>query len=144
MPAPLRKVLLLFSTLIATASLCQAWTAEWIELRPSQPIHPPRSGHVAFTLKGEAYIFGGYAEEEEGDDNSKVRYPTNDLWKFDSEKANWIKVQAADLHVDDCDECNENNKIPQQRLAAAASSLGDSAFLFGGWDPQTPGMYFVK
>lgn len=124
--------------LYPTTSLCRGWTAEWIELHPSQEIQPPRSGHVAFTLKDEVYVFGGYAEED-GNDGNVVRYPTNDLWKFSPEQSSWQQVNKADLHVDDCDECNEKAKLPQQRLAAAAATLDDSAFLFGGWDPQTVG-----
>lgn len=124
--------------LYPTASLCRGWTAEWIELKLSQTIQPPRSGHVAFTLSDEVYIFGGYAEKV-GKDGKVVRYPTNDMWKFNPGQSTWQEVHKPDLHVDDCDECNENAKIPQQRLASAAATLDGSAFLFGGWDPQTAG-----
>ena len=119
------------------SSFCHGWTAEWVKLKPKQNIEPARSGHVAFTLKEEVYLFGGYAEVAK--DGEVQRYPTNDLWKFDPAEPSWKLVKAADLHVDDCDECNESNDLPQQRLASAAATLGDSAFLFGGWDPQTPG-----
>lgn len=83
------------------------------------------------------YVFGGYAEVSKG--GEFVRYPTNDLWKFEPGETSWKLVKASDLHVDGCDECNESTVMPQQRLAAAAATIGDSAFIFGGWDPQTPG-----
>ena len=125
-----------FFTLLHCSS---ALTAEWIELKPKQVIHPPRSGHVAFKLKEEVYVFGGYAEDS-GKDGLN-RFPTNDMWRFNPEQSEWEKVGSENLYLDDCEECNENIKIPQQRLAAAVACLDDdsSAFLFGGWDPQRPG-----
>ena len=124
--------------LYPASSFCNGWTAEWVQLKPKQNIEPARSGHVAFTIKDEVYVFGGYAEVVRKDGEVE-RYPTNDLWKFAPAETTWKLLEAADLYVDDCDECNESTQAPQQRLAAAASTLADSAFIFGGWDPQTPG-----
>ena len=131
----LSLILVVFSS--SSLVLCSAWNAEWIEFHPSQSIHPPRSGHVAFSLNDEVYVFGGYAEEIE---NEKIiRYATNDLWKLNPKGPTWENVNTKELHVDDCDECNDNAKIPQQRLAAAVGCIDSSAYVFGGWDPQTPG-----
>lgn len=125
--------------LYPASSFCHGWTAEWVQLKPKQNVQPARSGHVAFQFtKDDVYVFGGYAEVA-SKDGEVERYPTNDLWKFDPAETTWTLVKAAELYVDDCEECNESNKTPQQRLAASASTLDDSAFIFGGWDPQTPG-----
>jgi hypothetical protein len=109
--------------------MSDAWTAEWIDWTPKVPtsISPPRSGHVAFTLKNDVYVFGGYAEESPED-----RYPTNDLWKWDNALCTWNQVMEASLE-------KKSEKQPQQRLAAAAASLDDTAYIFGGWDSQQAG-----
>ena len=143
------------------------WTsAEWIKKVSTQPnnvIHPPRSGHVAFIDSNhDVYIFGGYAEEangggDDGGGNDVIRYPTNDLWKFDSSLKRWNCIMKNDDNDDavsgddddrnDKDDDNENDNAPhvpiQPRLAAAAAYLSSStqhkSYIFGGWDPQIPG-----
>lgn len=54
--------------------------AEWIELKPTSKIEPPRSGHVAFCARDRLFVFGGYAEDED-----LHRHVTNDLWEWEGE-----------------------------------------------------------
>lgn len=121
------------------------WTAEWIPLRTSNDILPPRSGHVAFTLKdNQVYVFGGYAEEEEQDPRQKgitppVRYPVNDLWALDAVSHTWKCVHETDLWSFKEENTRSVKTIPQQRLAAAAVGLSSKAIVLGGWDSQEAG-----
>ncbi|CAB9505940.1 only protein 42 [Seminavis robusta] len=106
--------------------------AEWIPMAssPSQRISPRRSGHTAFTTttpSSTAFVFGGYIEEDpakEGD--MPFRDVRNDLWKW--------KDGAWQLQ-------SPSGDIPGPRLATATACDNDNnkAYLFGGWDPQTPG-----
>lgn len=112
-------VLAMMTTLSVNAN---AFQAEWIDLTGQTPaVAPPRSGHVAFTVDEDIYVFGGYAEEESPDN----RYPTNDSWKFCNGK--WELVQEP------------GGTNPQPRLAAAAATLDNIPYIFGGWDSQQTG-----
>lgn len=92
--------------------------AEWISLTPWSNIQPPRSGHVAFTAKDRLFLFGGYAEDED-----LHRYVTNDLWEW--KDGGWEKQKpSGDAHP---------------RLVSSAVVMNDSAYIMGGWDPQTEG-----
>src|SRR5688572_9459339 len=107
------------------------YKVEWIDLsKEGSLIIPPRSGHAAFTIDDDVYVFGGYAEEktqsQETGETKYDRYATNDMWKWNNDKCSWTKTETA-------------NEPPQQRLAGAAASLGENAFIFGGWDPQNEG-----
>jgi N-acetylneuraminic acid mutarotase len=92
--------------------------AEWISLTPWSNIQPPRSGHVAFTAKDRLFLFGGYAEDED-----LHRYVTNDLWEW--KDGGWEKQKpSGDAHP---------------RLVSSSVVMNDSAYIMGGWDPQTEG-----
>lgn len=104
--------------------IAKALSADWIQLQPDVKVSPRRSGHAAFSLENETpFVFGGYAEESGGDDSLK-RFVVNDLWKFTG--ASWSK-----------EECSGDK--PGPRLATAIAQIGQKAYLFGGWDPQTAG-----
>lgn len=92
----------------------RALRAEWIPLNVPR-ISPKRSGHTAFG----SYVFGGYTE-----DNEKKRAVINDLWQWKGEE--WQTVTTT-------------GDIPGPRLVSAAAILGKTAYLLGGWDPQTEG-----
>lgn len=94
-----RKTKMMRSLLTALAlfvlpafSLSMKPKAEWISLTPSSKIQPPRSGHVAFTVKDRLFIFGGYAEEEDLN-----RYVKSDLWEW--KDGGWEKQEpSGDAH----------------------------------------------
>ena len=106
--------------------------AEWLkppispkndERKVSTPMLP-RSGHVSFTVGKDLYIFGGYAEETngDGDENNLVsRYPTNDLWKrsadVDASFSSWELVE-------------QKGNCPEERLVSAVSVLNGRCVLF--------------
>ena len=126
----LRLTVELLVFLSVFTQICSAWTAKWIDLDldVGSSISPPRSGHVAFGLDENIYVFGGYAE----DSDTSSRYPTNDLWCFgDGDERGWTLVK------------HKSSSEPQPRLAAAAVSckLGDTTtgIVLGGWDSQEEG-----
>jgi len=108
---------------------------------------PPRSGHVAFTVQdtpNQIYIFGGYAEEDDdgvAPSGMPRRYPTNDLWSFNTISHEWKCLQKANLWDPTTSTSSRNPSIgqPQQRLAAAAVGFNYKALLMGGWDSQQVG-----
>lgn len=94
---------------------------EWIQVKDAPLIIPKRSGHVSFTTKdGRLFVFGGYAEEGA----EKRRYVTNDLWEWGSQ--GWVAVE-------------QTGEPPGPRLVSAAGIVGETPYLFGGWDPQDQG-----
>jgi hypothetical protein len=146
----------------STITTAHGWSAEWINLSKQQSqqtyqdIQPPRSGHAAFALDDKVYVFGGYAEDE---NKSNSRYPTNDLWEFDTTMSsqNWKCVHAPQVWSEEDTTTTSTSTststtasstpalpsstvfVPQQRLAAAAASLSNKGILLGGWDSQLAG-----
>jgi hypothetical protein len=107
--------------------------AEWLkplispkndERKVSTPMLP-RSGHVSFTVGKDLYIFGGYAEETngDGDENNLVsRYPTNDLWKRSAD-VDATSVSSWEL-------VEQKGNCPEERLVSAVSVLNGRCVLF--------------
>lgn len=92
--------------------------AEWVQMKHSSVMQPPRSGHVAFKVKDRLFVFGGYAEDEDMN-----RYVTNDLWEW--KDGGWEQQHpSGEAHP---------------RLVSSAVVLNDSPYVMGGWDPQTEG-----
>mmetsp|Transcript_3220 Transcript_3220/g.4910 ORF Transcript_3220/g.4910 Transcript_3220/m.4910 type:complete len:246 (-) Transcript_3220:25-762(-) len=148
-------VLLLLSFAVKTTTTtvdALAFKAEWISLTStSSKVTPRRSGHTSFVVSSKKkdgssssstpHVFGGYIEivdddEDFGSDPDlaiTTREVTNDLWKYDNTKDNnnnnnggWKRVSTL-------------GDIPGPRLVSASGVIGEKAYLFGGWDPQTPG-----
>eukprot|EP00547_Thalassionema_nitzschioides_P006310 CAMPEP_0194222288 /NCGR_PEP_ID=MMETSP0156-20130528/32563_1 /TAXON_ID=33649 /ORGANISM="Thalassionema nitzschioides, Strain L26-B" /LENGTH=332 /DNA_ID=CAMNT_0038953011 /DNA_START=140 /DNA_END=1135 /DNA_ORIENTATION=- len=97
-----------------------ALKAEWISLSTSK-IDPRRSGHTSFIMNQKPFVFGGYIEQD-GDDDM-TREVINDLWQYNK---GWTRVPT-------------KGDSPGPRLVSASGVIGDKAFLFGGWDPETAG-----
>ena len=106
-----------------------ALKAEWVPMAASasQRISPRRSGHTAFTVDGTSvFVFGGYIEiDPTKNGETPFREVRNDLWKWNTDAFEEQKGMKGD--------------IPGPRLATGTACVGDKAYLFGGWDPQTPG-----
>lgn len=110
-------------------SSASALTAEWTQWKPSQRVTPRRSGHASFVVDKTPYVFGGYAEDDSGENKDMPfhRFVVNDLWKF-SDKEWSLQEPTGD--------------IPGPRLVAAMAAVDSNskeAYLLGGWDPGTAG-----
>ena len=120
---PQRSLLSFFVLLLSIFPPAYSWKAQWCVREAASNLQPRRSGHVAFHMDSCPFVFGGYVEDDENNNNQ--RYVTNDLWKWKNEQ--WQKVDAI-------------GDIPRARLVATASVLSNNkCYLLGGWDPETPG-----
>eukprot|EP00965_Chrysotila_dentata_P252091 6210481-Pleurochrysis_carterae.AAC.3 len=107
------------------ASAVTALQIEWRTPKTSLKPTPARSGHTAAAdAEGNVFLFGGYAEYEDGS-----RSVVNDLWCFSNSKKEWVLVQAK----------SSDPAFPGQRLCSAAAIIGQEMLLFGGWDPEDAG-----
>ena len=120
-----------FTTCVASMVLTNSISikAEWTSIS-GITISPRRSGHTAFTYNNgqSTFVFGGYIEEDPAKEGEQYfREVRNDLWKFGNDVGEgWARLQPS-------------GDIPGPRLATASAVINDKAYLFGGWDPQTPG-----
>ncbi len=112
--------------LILQSSMASAWNIEWKKLPSANLLSPPRSGHCSFCANNQAFVFGGYAEDP---NDISHRYVVNDLWQYDDTAEKWNQVEFP----------SDTTTLPGPRLASAAATLHNKAYLFGGWDPQTQG-----
>lgn len=116
--------------------------AEWTrkELPPSRLISPRRSGHAAAIYQNTPYVFGGYAEiDDSASATGYIRYPLSDLWRYQLEK----QLAQKDDEMSGWEPVTVHGDIPGPRLVTAMATLQhddtEYLYLFGGWDPQTPG-----
>lgn len=121
-----------------------SWTAEWIAQCPAAAdrVTPRRSGHAAFVHGTTPYVFGGYAEEEDEEESKDSngstplrRYVVNDLWRWSDDDDGG----GAGPHHRRWTPVATTGDRPGPRLVSAAAVAGDTAYLLGGWDPETAG-----
>lgn len=118
-----------FVLLFLAAKPIMSLNAEWISIPSADKISPRRSGHTAFSVgpSSPTFVFGGYIEQDAAQEGDPVvREVRNDLWKWDDAIQSWKQVE-------------QSGTIPGPRLATASAVANGKAYLFGGWDPQTPG-----
>jgi len=91
-------------------------TASWLGVK--SPAAPKVSGQAtAVDSSGRIFLFGGLT-------NGAGSPCTNEVWTFAN--GEWQQVETL-------------NKGPGPRMYAAAGMLGNSMYVFGGWDPEAPG-----
>jgi hypothetical protein len=99
-------------------------TSKWLRIQPNvkSAILRPRSGHTAFSLGENLYVFGGM--------NAGAQEIYNDLYRFDTKNYIWTQIEY---------EQNDNIVVPAPRNAHAMIVLPskDQVLLFGGSSPET-------